>query len=411
MVFMIIKGQKKGMVLIMVFMIMIALVLIVGAYLYMVSTQTKSAGYDISNAKAFWAAESGVQMVAYKLKTDAAYRTSLIPNPLTGSLGGGTYSANVVKNGSNYNVASMGTCNNINRKVTCVINVNSVFSYAGFGNSSISMSGGAMVDSYDSSLGRYNVNGNIGSNGNIGGNGDITVTSGSPYIHGNASTGPSGTFSDPNHKYISGTVSHASSVTTLTPVTVPSTLTGLASGGDITLGKNDTDRVLNSGNYKFSTINLSSIRTLTINATTSPVNIYITGNTTSISITNSGQINIPATNTYPVIFYTDGSVNVSGAGVLNNTYIPSNIQLYGNSSSAITVSNSGAFYGAIYAPSASLTINGNADAYGSFVSNSITLGGSGKIHYDQALAGLSSPFSSGTSTYSLKTWNEVIPAQ
>lgn len=400
--------RKKGVILIVVLIFMTTLIVIVEAYLYVVSVQLKSSGYDISNAKALWIAEAGVQMAIYNFKTNGTYRSS--PTSLGGNLFGGSYSVSqpTLNAQGNYVVTSTGTFSGINRQVTFIATKNSVFNYAAFGGSSVDISGNARTDSYDSSLGRYNVNGNIGSNGDVGGNNNITVSGGSPYVNGNASTGPSGTFSDPTHRYVSGTVSNSNNVS-MPAVTVPSTLTNLASSGAMTLGKNDNDGVLNSGDYKYSTINLSSTRKLTINATTAPVNVYLTGNSTSISIANSAQIAIPATNTYPVTMYTDGSSSVGGAGVVNNTYIPSNLLLYDTGTGAISVSNGGSFYGAIYAPSASVRLTGAGVLYGSIVANSLTLANSGTVHYDKALQNIS--INSSTDVYSVKSWREVIPAQ
>ena len=399
-----IKGQEKGIALIMVFLIIVTITVIVGSFLYMISSQLKSAGADISNAKALWLAEAGVQKVVYNFKTSASYRAS--PTSLSENIFGGTYTALLLLPApdaqGNYNFASTGTFAGVSRKITCSVIGGSVFNYAGFGRSSVTMSGAAVTDSYDSRLGRYNVNGNKGYNGDIGGNVDISV-SGSPYVNGNASIGPSGSFSDPIHRYIYGTVSNTNNVS-LPAVTVPSSLTGLVSGGAI--APNNQNVSIGPGNYKYSTINLNGIDTLTINATTGPVNIYLTGNNTSISIANSAQIVIPATNTQPVTFYTDGSTSVSGAGVVNNTYIPSNLLLYSPSSRAITISNSGSFYGAIYAPSASVTVSGAAVIYGSAIANSLTLSNSGTVHYDKALTNV--PLS-GTSSYSVKSWREVAP--
>lgn len=400
-----IRNRKKGIALIMVFLIMITITVIVGAFLYMVSSQLTSAGADISNAKALWLAEAGVQMVMYNFKTNASYRAS--PTALSGNLGGGTYTVTqpTPDGKGGYNIICTGTFGGVNRAITCTAMGGSVFKYAGFGSSSVTMSGAAVTDSYDSSLGLYNVNGNIGNNGDVGGNANISV-SGSPHVSGNASTGPSGTFNDPTHRYISGTVSHTNNVS-LPAVMVPSTLTGLANGGAI--APNNQNVSIGPGNYKYSTINLNGIDKLTINATTGPVNIYLTGNSNSISVANSAQIVIPVTNTYPVTFYTDGSSSVGGAGIVNNTYIPSNLLLYSPSSSAITVSNGGSFYGAIYAPSASVALTGAGVLYGSIIANSLTLSNSGTVHYDTALQNVSLP--GNTSSYSIKTWREVMPAK
>lgn len=394
-------NNRRGIVLLYTFIVMLMISIVAAAFLFLASGRARAVAGEAASAKAFWLAEAGIQRVVYRLMTEPGYRSAPGNIGNTG-LGDGTYSVAVIKSGNAYTITSTGAVYGVQRQVKTVLK-DTVFNYAGFGGSSVTMSGNARTDSYNSAVGRYNVNGNIGYKGAVGGNSNITV-SGSPFVNGNASTGPSGTFSDPTHTYIYGTVSHSNNVS-LPAVAVPSALTGLASGGAITLGKNDSDRVLNSGNYKFSTINISSVRKLTINATTAPVNIYLTGNTTSISITNSGQIAIPATNTYPVTVYTDGSTSVGGAGVVNDTFIPSKLLLYGTGTRAITISNSGSFYGAVYAPSASVSLTGAGVLYGSIIAGSLTLANSGTVHYDQALTGVAPPTASGS--FREQDWREI----
>ena len=396
--------NNKGIVLILTFLIMITLIVTVVVFLFMVSTEMRNAGYELSDSQALWIAEGGIQQFIYQVKSNATYRnnpTGLGPT----NLGAGSYSVTVTKNGSLYNITSVGTVGKSKRKITSVVQqTGSPFTSAGFGSSSVTMSGAATTDSYNSSVGRYDVNGNKGQNGNVGGNADLSM-GGSAYINGNVSLGAGSHFTDPTHNYESGTVSNTNN-TPLTAVTVPSSLTGLTSSGAI--APNNTNVSIGTGNYKYSTINLDGIDTLTINATTGPVNIYLTGNSSSISVANSAQIIIPATNAYPVTFYIDGSASVSGAGLINNTYLPTNVQLYDTGSSAVTISNSGTFYGAVYAPSASVTVSGAAAVYGSVISNSLTVSNSGAIHYDQALASAATSF--GTGAYSAKSWHEVVPA-
>ena len=397
--------NNKGVVLLLTFIIMITLTVVVTVFLSMISTEIKNAGYELSDSQALWIAEGGIQQVIYQVKSNATYKnnpTNLGPT----TLGAGSYSVTVTKNGSVYNVTSVGTVGKLKRKITCVVQQSgSLFTYAGFGTSSITMSNSASTDSYNSSLGRYNVNGNIGHSGNVGGNANISMSN-SAYINGNASTGPSGTFTDPTHQYVYGTVTNTNNVS-LPPVTVPSTLTGLASGGAVNVSNSGT-QTINSGNYKYSTINLSNSATLTINATTAPVNIYLTGNNSSISVSNSAQLIIPATNAYPVTFYTDGGTSISNGSILNNSYIPANLVLYDTGTYGISVSNSGDFYGAIYAPSASVNMSNSATIYGSVIAGSLTMSNSADIHYDTALQNASMAIGAGS--YSAKSWHEVVPA-
>jgi len=57
------------MILILTFVIMITLIAIVTGFLYMTSIQTRAAGYDISDSKALWLAEAGIQKAIWNLKT------------------------------------------------------------------------------------------------------------------------------------------------------------------------------------------------------------------------------------------------------------------------------------------------------------------------------------------------------
>lgn len=107
--------REKGAVLLLTFVIMATLCAVTISFLYMASVQTRGSGYDITSSKALWLAEAGIQQVLYKLKNDAGYRNN--PTAVNGSLGDGTYSVSVTKNGSTYTITSTGTVNNLNRKV------------------------------------------------------------------------------------------------------------------------------------------------------------------------------------------------------------------------------------------------------------------------------------------------------
>ncbi|MGA2775027.1 MAG: hypothetical protein ABSE81_03065 [Candidatus Omnitrophota bacterium] len=109
------KKDQKGMVLLLTFIIITTLTAIVAAFLYLNSTQLKSTGYDNDSYKALWLAEAGIQQVIYQLKMTPTYVTS--PTPVSGSLGGGTYSVTVSKSGTTYILTSTGTMSGINRKI------------------------------------------------------------------------------------------------------------------------------------------------------------------------------------------------------------------------------------------------------------------------------------------------------
>lgn len=111
--------NRRGVVLILTFIIMAAIIAVIAAFLYMTAFETKGTGFDIAETKALWIAEGGIQQVISKLKTDAEYRDDPSPNPLTGSLGSGSYSVQVDGPDDNtYTITSTGTVSGLSRKVT-----------------------------------------------------------------------------------------------------------------------------------------------------------------------------------------------------------------------------------------------------------------------------------------------------
>lgn len=63
---------EKGAVLLFTFIIMASLTAIAVVFLYMISIQTKSMGYDIASSKALWLAEAGLQKAIWNLMTPIA---------------------------------------------------------------------------------------------------------------------------------------------------------------------------------------------------------------------------------------------------------------------------------------------------------------------------------------------------
>ncbi|MCX5679071.1 MAG: type II secretion system protein GspK [Candidatus Omnitrophica bacterium] len=59
--------NRKGVILIFTFVIMVAMTVVVWGMFYMLSNQTKSAGFDTSDAQALWAAEAGIQYGAWSV--------------------------------------------------------------------------------------------------------------------------------------------------------------------------------------------------------------------------------------------------------------------------------------------------------------------------------------------------------
>ncbi|MBF0511280.1 MAG: hypothetical protein HQL13_03025 [Candidatus Omnitrophica bacterium] len=388
--------SKKGVGIVAAVIVMLVVAVMGLAISSMLQTNLSNSVNYLQSQQAMYLAESGLQAAMYQIsKGGGAWTGWSGANPVTlqATLTGyGDYNVSVANPASsNPVITSTGfvpnrtATNKALRVVQATAKNASLFGqYALFAAGSISMSS-AVIDSYNSNTGRYNVNGNVANNGNVGTNGNLLM-SGSSYIHGNVNTGPSGTFN--NQSAVSGTITHTSNVT-LPAVVVPSNLvtcsSGCTNGGTINLSSGS--QTITSGNYQYAGFNLSGSSVVTI---VGPANIYMTG---AINLSSTAQIAVSASSTGPVIIYSSSSVNASGSGITNSTYIPSYFQLYGSSSSAqsLNLSGSSAFYGTVYAPNGSLNISGSGGVYGSFIGNTAALSTSNGVHYDQYLANMTTP--------------------
>ncbi len=123
------RRYEKGAILLITLVIMMTLTSVVGAYLGFVGSSTRSVGAQIQDSQVIYLADAGLQNVYWKLNNDADFRTS--PSTVTGTLGEGSFSVDVTRDGSIYSLTSTGTVDNLSRTVTqSVITTSAVFNYA-----------------------------------------------------------------------------------------------------------------------------------------------------------------------------------------------------------------------------------------------------------------------------------------
>lgn len=258
------------------------------------------------------------------------------------------------------------------------------FGDAAHGSTSLTLSGNAVTDSYNSTNGAYNVNGNKFSNGDVSTDGTAAQTialSGNAIVNGNAAVGPGANVSSAIHTsgnaVIAGTQSAESSAWNVPLSTIPA---GIANQGALSISGNTTMN-LPQGVYWFSSISVSG--NAKINAT-GPVKIYVTGN-----------------------------ISLSGNGVQTASNNPPNTLIYGtvdpnnanNKCTSVTIDGNASFYGAIYAPAADVTINGASGAaiYGALTAKTVTLN-SAAVHWDQALQNIGQITSTVVTTTNTTTY-------
>jgi len=245
------------------------------------------------------------------------------------------------------------------------------------GLNSVSISGAAIVDSYDS-IGGYPAT--KGSLANVLSNGTITVA-GSSKVFGNVrSTGAGVT--------VSGTSQITGNATAGTTVAViPSGVVG----GTITNGQLVPPMTLPSvaacGSYSPNTgiSGTYSYNPSTGDLSLSGINIATLANDTycfhNVTLTNSAQLKVNG----PVVIKITGTFTASGATSLTNTTsIPANLRILSSytGTNGVTLSNGTNAYLVIYAPNTGVSITGAAPLFGTVAGKTLTISNSGMIHYD-----------------------------
>ncbi len=102
--------------------------------------------------------------------------------------------------------------------------------------------------------------------------------------------------------------------------------------------------------------------------------------------------------------YTAGNIKLTGGGVVNPSSQASTLQIYGTNPTFqdIDVGGGAEFTGVIYAPTANIKIHGNPHVMGSIVGNNITVVGTAKFHYDEALGNFG-----GSNPFGIVKWLEI----
>jgi len=388
-----VRANKRGFVLIISYFIIVILTMLVVSFLSSVIADNLIAYRYHGSVRAFWLAQSAVERAISELnygagkwigwQDEAGAKVMKVSWP-----GFGEFSIRIANvDSDNPFIVAQGffpaedSYNAIVRGIEVVAGrERNIFSYAAFGKSRVDLGGNPFTDSYNSLKGPYNEAGNKDYNGDVGSNGDIYFSGSSYYIGGDASTGCDGVFSDSDHVF--GQITHSNDEDLPAPA-VPAELVSLAVGQTI-----KQTQTLMPGNYKFKGIDLTGQSVLTI---IGPANIYLTGQL-SIDLTGQGKILITE-DSGPVRFYVDGDISISGQGVANDTKSPPNLLIFGTggSNQKISIGGSGSLYGAIYAPDASINLEGvgtGGVVFGSVVGNNVSLSGSAAIHYDEALGAL-----------------------
>ena len=328
--------------------------------------------------RAFELAEAAVDQASFNLRTACDASDDL----LTATLPTGSFQVNapMTQFGPTlWLVTVQGTAAQEQRRIEAVFQLvpQSVFQFALFGHQQVYISGSAITNSYDSSLGPYNDDPdapgyNANHNGDVGTNTAIpggVVVSGSIFVDGQVAVGPS--VADPvsvvsgyDPAFITGGTSPPSdtqdvvSQTSTFPmpaVTIPAGLTC----SDFTVTGNTTV-TLPPGDYCYHDLTIQGGGTLTTTGGAG-VRVYLTGELTARGNSSVGYAPDPSKMQF--LMRAGGTAEIEEG----------------------TITGSTTFYGGLYGPSSTINITGNAEVFGSIVAQRVNVSGSAVIHYDEHL--------------------------
>ena len=400
-------SHERGNVLIVTTLLILALIALGMTYLTVSHVNRQISSNAAYAARAFQLADGGLEdarsaLPAQNLDTLLASGGALFTDT---SLGGGTYSVTVTNNDSNTRfptatvprdsggpnddtdrfvvVTSTGTFRTGSRVVEQIIRISqSLFDYAVWADTKLTLSGSAAVDSYNSDTGTYAAT--VGSEGDVFTNDQINM-SGSSMVHGDADVAAA---SGPAAGHVTGatTLNLPDQTKPLQPcpatyapassVICVSSCSYDAATGKLTVSSGTGSVIVNSPPQSlfFSEITLSGGSTMTYNNGGVHGDIYISG-----------------------------KLDLSGGSLANSGGKPTGLTIWacGPGTSDFKLSGGSGAAWAVYAPNRKVTVSGSAAIYGAVVAEEFDDSGSAAIHYDTALGG------GTTATAVARSWREL----
>ncbi|MEI7850423.1 MAG: PilX N-terminal domain-containing pilus assembly protein [Kiritimatiellales bacterium] len=410
------KDTGKGFVLVVALVITLVVGIIAVSLIGLTLQEYRLSSKSSSYSKALHAAESGVALACENFVGQIAAGGSVSPFTVSGDLTNmsgtviSSYNVSATPSGSDiFVITSTGTCSlasgTINRtirvKIQAIKQSSPFFKYGALSAGPLTISGSALFDSFDSTDPAKSTNGQYDpakagtsatlatlSSGSTVTNGKkVTVSpaflgEGAALVKGNVAVGVGGTITLTGSANITGTRT-TDAFQAITNVVVPFSPSSYT---NINVGPwpNQAQTITVSGSQVMSVSNLlvTASGQLTFNGS-GTLKIYVKALTT---VSGAGWITIAPTNNLKVEIYANGTVDISGSGMVNNSSRAANCAIWGTTNcTSISVTGNGAYIGTIYAPQAAVGLTGSSTAIGAFVGKSVTFGGNTPYHIDTSL--------------------------
>lgn len=363
-----------------------------GMTLLMMNLRTGAVRVETRNAqKSFYAAEAGLSD-AYMRLTGGLLDFSDGPTDFVGTadapldLGNSTYWVEVIQlDTRRFALRSTGIDDLSRERLELIVAEapSGFFQYAAFGDDGVVLDSNSLVDSYDSALGTYESQIKGGNDfarehGNVGSNKDIVMASNSE-IHGDAIPGPGHVVDDSAPgTYISGSTDPAEEEFELPLIPVPP----IPSSGTL---PGNTDQVIGPGEIHYDKIQMQRGTRLTVMGPAIVVadDFLMQPNTELIFDATSGPIELYGTANF--VLKSNSVVTTISNTALDVALLLSGDNRFKTPKDTVELSANSEFIGAIYAPSAEMSLSSNFDIYGSVMCGLLDLSSNGEIHFDEAL--------------------------
>jgi choice-of-anchor A domain-containing protein len=257
-----------------------------------------------------------------------------------------------------------------------------IFSLGLFSDTDLEISGENILNSFDSRLGSYSTGSNAFNNIDVGANNNIYL-SGMPLLDGDAAAGSSVVLTGEDAQ-ITGEVEGGISRVDLPRFGDAVEAAKLQNdNADIPQAVKAEGKLVDGYDPNTGRLNVAAEAILSLPGGTkeNPKIYYFS----EAKLNGNSQIHLDG---YAIIF-TDGDLDFTGGTFINNAGNGSAEQLLifssGDMSTEIGLNGGAGFAGAVYAPDAEVTLTGGGHFFGAAVGGSVTLGGNGQFHYDEAL--------------------------
>jgi len=247
----------------------------------------------------------------------------------------------------------------------------------------VTLSGNAMIDSYNSSNGSYA--------SQVGAGGDVNVLqtctaganitlSGNAAVYGNALA--TGSVITSGRAKVYGSTSQNQPISGCAPLNFPSMVERNRPSGSpspITLSGKQTRTLFAPGSFYLTGVSLSGQSMLTVSGTGNAT-MFIDGD---LSISGQASFIVPKGVTL-TIFIT-GNISIAGGGIVNQGP-PSALIIYASASkgSQVTISGNSELACSLYAPLSNISVTGNSAFMGVVRGMTVTGSGNAGFHYDVA---------------------------